>query len=86
MRRHRPFPGITSLAASAVAAFVLLTPAAVLPAQAQAARAATGFDSAKPDSYRPAASQTTGVGNVAAVEQASVSQPKSVATKAIDKL
>lgn len=86
MRRHRPFPGITSLAASAVAAFVLLTPAAILPAHAQAARAATGFDSAKPDSYRPAASQTTGAGNVAAVEQASASQPKSVTTKAIDKV
>jgi lysophospholipase L1-like esterase len=86
MRRHRPFLGITSLAASAVAAFVLLTPAAVLPAQAQAARAATAFDSAKPDSNRPAASQTTGTANVAAVEQASASQPKSVTTKAIDKV
>jgi len=34
MSCHRPFFGIASLAASAVAAFVLLTPGSIAPARA----------------------------------------------------
>jgi lysophospholipase L1-like esterase len=90
----RPFCRVASLAAAAVAAFVLLTPAAMPSAQAQAAQAAqqaTLSDSAKSnstnsDSATPSASQTTGAGSVAAVDQANPSQPKSLTAKAIDKV
>jgi lysophospholipase L1-like esterase len=85
MSRHRPFYRITSLAAAAVAATVLLTPTSFLPAQPPAARAATAFDSTKADSSN--SSQTTGVaGNVASVEHANPSQPKGIGAKAIDKV
>jgi lysophospholipase L1-like esterase len=88
----RPFCRITSLAAAAVAAVVLLTPASILPARAQTAQAAqqaTLPDTAKPDSARPSAPQTTGTanpGNVAAVDQSNPSQQKSLTTKAIEKV
>jgi lysophospholipase L1-like esterase len=99
MSRHRPFRRITSLAASAVAALMLLTPAQVLPVRAQADQQAAlsngaktdgpKSDSAKSDSTKPAAPQTTGAagaGSVAAVEQANPAQQKSLATKTIEKV
>jgi lysophospholipase L1-like esterase len=74
----------------AVAAIVLLTAAPSLPARAQAAGAAQQAalsDSAKSDNARPSPSQTTtGAGNVAAVDPANSSQPKSLTAKAIDKV
>jgi hypothetical protein len=90
----RPFCRVASLAAAAVAASVLLTPGAMPSAHAQAAQAArqaTLSDSAKSngtnsDSATPSASQTTGAGNVAAVDQANPPQPKSLATKALEKV
>jgi lysophospholipase L1-like esterase len=75
-----------------VAAFVLLTPALVSSARAQTAQAAqapqqpTLAEAANSDSAKPSASQTTGAGNVAAVDQANPPQPKSLATKAIEKV
>ena len=91
MSHHRPFYRTAALAAAAVAAFVLLTPASILPARAQAAQAAqtpqqTTTDSTKPDSAKARASQTTGAGNVAAVDQANPPQQKSLTSKAIDKV
>jgi len=94
MRCHRPFCRNTSLAAAAVAALVLLTPAQVVPVRAQAAQAAqqatpsdiTKSDSAKSDSAKPPASQKTGAGNVAAVDQANPAQQKSLTSKAIEKV
>ena len=90
MSFHRPFRQIASLAVAAVAAFLLLTPAAIPSARAQAAQAAQQAalsNNAKSDSARPPASQTTtGAGNVAAVDQANAPQPKSLASKAIDKV
>jgi lysophospholipase L1-like esterase len=97
MSHHRPFSRIASLAACAVAAFVLLTPARILPAHEQGAYTVAASDSANPDIANPdsskpdrnqsAALQTTGAagtGNVAPVDQAN--QPKSLTTKAIDKV
>ena len=87
MSFHRPFRQIASLAMAAVAAFLLLTPAAIPSARAQAAQQAALSNNAKSDSARPPASQTTtGAGNVAAVDQANAPQPKSLASKAIDKV
>ncbi len=89
MRCHRPFCRNTSLAAAAVAALVLLTPAQVVPVRAQAAQAAqqaTPSDIAKSDSAKPPASQKTGAGNVAAVDQANPAQQKSLTSKAIEKV
>ena len=74
MSCHRPFCRITSLAAAAVAALVLLTPAQVAPARAQAAQQATLSVDTKSDSAKPPASQTTGAGTVAAVDQANTAQ------------
>jgi lysophospholipase L1-like esterase len=86
MSRVSPFRRIAALAgrAAAVAAVVLLTPAASSLAHAQAGQPiqqAAVSSGAKSDSAKPAASQTTGTGNVAAVDPA---QPKSLAAKAID--
>jgi lysophospholipase L1-like esterase len=89
MSCHRPFCRITSLAAFAVAAIVLLTPAQFLPARAQAAQQAALSNGAKSDSAKPAAPRTTGAagaGNVAAVDQANPAQQKSFATKTIEKV
>src|SRR5882762_9038427 len=75
MSCHRPFCRITSLAAFAVAAIVLLTPAQMLPVRAQVAQQAalsngaksdsaksegTKSDSAKSDTATPAAPRTSG--------------------------
>jgi lysophospholipase L1-like esterase len=94
MSRHRPFCRMASLAVPAVAALVLLTPVQVLPARAQAAQAAqqatlsdsAKSDSTKSDSAKPPVSQTTGAGNVAAIDPANPSQQKSLTAKAIDKV
>ncbi len=94
MSCHRPFYRTAALAMPAVAALVLLTPASILPARAQAAQAARApqqtIESAKPaDSAKPPASQTTGAtgaGNVAAVDPANPPQQKSLTSKAIDKV
>ncbi len=81
----RPFCGITSLAVPATAAFVLLAPALMLPARAQAVQQAALSGVAKSDSARASASQTTGTGNATAVDQPSWPQPQSFTTKAIEK-
>ncbi len=86
MSCHRPFCRITSLAAAAVAALVLLTPAPVPPARAQAAQQATLSVSPTSDSAKPPASQTTGAGTVAAVDQANPARQKSLTSKAIEKV
>ena len=90
MSCHRPFCGISLLAVPAVAAIMLLTLASSLPARAQAAGAAQQAalaGSAKPDNTRPLPSQTTtGVGTVAATDQANPLPPKSLTDKAIDKV
>ena len=85
------FPATTSLIVPAVAAILLLTTVSGQPARAQAAgvaQQAALADSAKPDNTRPSPSQTTtGAGNGAAVtDPANPSQPKSLTTKAIDKV
>jgi lysophospholipase L1-like esterase len=84
----RPFFSKTSLAVSAVAALVLLTPVSIRPARAQAAQAAiteaTKSDSARSDNAKQPA--PAGAGNVAAVDRANPSQQKSLATKAIEKV
>ncbi len=82
---HRPFFATSLLAA---AALVLLAPPLILPARAQAAQQATLSDGVNSDGVKaPAApTQTTGTGNLAGVDQASPTQPKSLATKAIEKV
>ena len=88
MSHLRPFCSTPALAA--VAAFLLLTPVAMMPAQAQAAQAvqqqAAVSDGVKPDGTKPAEPRTTGTGNVAAVDPANPSQPKSFTSRAIDKV
>jgi lysophospholipase L1-like esterase len=92
MRRRRPFRQMALLVASAVAALMLLTPASIAPARAQAAQAAqqpASTDSSKLDSAKPSASQTTGAtgaGNVASVNQANPPQQKTFTAKAIEKV
>jgi lysophospholipase L1-like esterase len=101
MSFDRPFFAKTSVTASAFAAFVLLAPTLILPARSQAAQQSALSDSAKSDSAKSdlaksdsvksesanaPASQTTGAGNVASVDQAKPSQPKSLTSKAIDRV
>jgi lysophospholipase L1-like esterase len=90
MSRLRPFCRTPALAAPAVAALLLLTPAAMMPAHAQAAQAAQQqaavSDGVKSDGAKPAEPQTTGMGNVAAVDPANPSQPKSFTARTIDKV
>jgi lysophospholipase L1-like esterase len=80
------------LVAPAVAALMLLTPASMAPARAQAAQAAqqpAPSDGSKSDSVKQPASQTTGAtgaGNVASVDQANPPQQKSLTAKAIEKV
>ena len=82
----RPFCRIASLAAPVVAAFVLLAPPSMRPARAQALQQATLSGIAKSDSFGASGSQTVGTGNAVAVDQASSPQPKSLTTKAIEKV
>lgn len=87
-----PFCRMAALAGLAVvvAAVVLLTPASISLSRAQAAQPmqqATVSEVAKSDNAKPpAASQTTGMGTAAPVDQADPAQPKSLAAKAIDKV
>jgi hypothetical protein len=69
---HRPFYRTALLAASALAALVLLTPALIEPARAQATQQAALSGGANSESVKPAAPTTdkTEAGNVAAVDQA----------------
>jgi lysophospholipase L1-like esterase len=92
---------MTLLAASAVAALVLLTPVSISSARAQATQQTALSDNAKPDNAKPDnaksenaksenakpdTSQTTGTGNVASTDRANPPQQKSLATKAIEKV
>ena len=85
MSCHYPFHRTTWLAALAAASVALLTPC-VLPARAQTAQQATLSDKAKTETATPQASTTTGAGNVAAVDPSSPSAPRSIASKAIEKV
>jgi len=87
-RFHRPFFVMPLLAAAALA---LPGRALMLPARAQATQQATlsenvKSDSVKSDSAKTPSLQTTGTGTPAAADQANPSQPKSLATKAIEKV
>jgi lysophospholipase L1-like esterase len=82
----RPFRETTSLAASALAAFVLLAPASMPPARAQVMQQAALSGVAKSDSVRASVLQTTGTGNATAADQSGSSQPQSLTTKAIEKV
>jgi lysophospholipase L1-like esterase len=76
----RPFAPVTSLAASAVTALVLLAPVSSLPARAQATAIAATSDA---KAAAPQSSVTTGA---ASADQASLAEQKSLAAKAIDKV
>src|SRR5271169_5922580 len=97
---HRPFFTMALLAAPAVAALVLLTPAAIAPVRAQAAQQAAlsesakseaaksetaKSDGAKSDSVTPAAEKSE-QGNVAAVDHTNSPPPTSLTDKAIEKM
>src|ERR1700730_11136658 len=94
MSCYRPFCRMTSLVGFAVAAMVLLTPAQILPARAQADQQAAlshgaKSDGAKSDAATPAVPPTTGAaaaGNVTAVGQADPAQPKSLPPKTSEKV
>jgi lysophospholipase L1-like esterase len=89
-----PFSPVTSLAASAVAALVLLAPVLSLPARAQAAAQAASVaapsDAKAPEiksletkAVAPQPSATTGT---ASADHASPAEPRSLTAKAIDKV
>ena len=89
MSGFSPFRRMAALAGAmaAVAAVVLLTPASISLVGAEAAQPiqqAAVSSVAKSDNAKPAASQTTGTGSLAAVDQAGPAQPKSLTAKAID--
>jgi lysophospholipase L1-like esterase len=101
MSSHRPFYRTISLAAPAVAALMLLTPASSAPVRAQAAQAAqppaqtdiAKSNSATSGSANSPAAPPASAGNVAAVEPANTpqqtdttQQSKSIATRAIEKV
>jgi hypothetical protein len=96
MSFDRRFSATTFFAMATVAALVLLTPAFVLPARAQAAQSQAAqsqaaqsqaalsdgakAEAAKPDAVKPSSQP------VAAVDPASPSQPKSLTSRAIEKV
>ena len=89
MRCVSPFCRTTSLAASAVAALVLLTPASIPAARAQMAQAgqqATRSDNAKSDTAKPSVAQTTGAANATSADPANPPPQKSLTAKAVDKV
>jgi lysophospholipase L1-like esterase len=94
MSSHYPFCRSAALAATAVAALVLLTPASVQPVRAQTAQQAAlsgdgKADANKTEAPKPADASTTAAaqpGNTAAADRANPAQPKSLTTKAIDKV
>ena len=84
-----PFCRMTALAGPAVAAMMLLTPASMSRAQAQAAQPiqqAAVSELAKSGSAKPAASPTTGSGNVVSVDPANPAPQKSLTARALDKV
>ena len=98
MSCYRPFCLMTSLAASAVAALVLLMPASTVSARAETSQQATLSDSVKSDSSKIDASkvdpskspapQAIGAAgdNAAAVDHSKPAQQKSLATKTIERV
>jgi lysophospholipase L1-like esterase len=104
MSSHYPFCRSAALAAAAVAALMLLTPASVQPVRAQTAQQAAlsgdgkadankteanKTEAPKSESAKPPGASTTAAaqsGNAAAVDAANPAQPKSLTTKAIDKV
>jgi len=93
MSRVSPFRRLAALSgpavAVAVAAVVSLTPASLSLARAEAAQPiqqAAVSATAKSETAKPAAAQTTGAGTAALVDPANPSQPKSLTAKAIDKV
>jgi lysophospholipase L1-like esterase len=96
MSFNRPFSGMTSLAAAAVAVLVLMAPA--LPARAQAAQQAALSDGARPEAPKSDAAKSEAAKSDAAGVQASQpgapgtvaavgpSQQKSLTTRAIEKV
>jgi lysophospholipase L1-like esterase len=93
MSFDRRFSATTFFAMATVAALVLLTPAFVLPARAQAAQSqaaqvaqqAALSDGAKSEAPKPDAAKPSSQ-PVAAVDPASPSQPKSLTSRAIEKV
>jgi lysophospholipase L1-like esterase len=86
---HRPFCRITLLAVVAIAAPVSLTPAANAQAAQsvqQVTQQAALSDGAKSDGAKVSAPQVTGATDVAPVDQSDPAQPKSITTKAIEKV
>jgi lysophospholipase L1-like esterase len=99
MSCYRPFFPMTSLAASAVAALVLLMPASILPSRAETSQQATLSDSVKSDSSKGDTSKIDASkvdpskspapqagGNAAAVDQSKPAQQKSLAAKTIERV
>jgi lysophospholipase L1-like esterase len=94
MSCYRPFCLMTSLAASAVAALVLLMPASTVSARAETSQQATLSDSVKSDSSKidaskvdPSKSPAPPAGdNAAAVDHSKPVQQKSLATKTIERV
>jgi lysophospholipase L1-like esterase len=98
MSSHYPFCRSAALAAAAVAVLVLLTPASVQPVRGQTAQQAAlsgggktdanKTEAPKSEAAKPADAQTTAVGQSgnAAADRANPAQPKSLTTKAIDKV
>jgi lysophospholipase L1-like esterase len=75
-----PFARVTSLAASAVAALVLLAPVSSLPARAQASAIAATSD------VKAAAPQSSVTTGAASADQTGPAEQKSLTAKAIDKV
>ena len=97
MSRYCPFRSSISLTALATATFALLTPWCVSPLHAQMAQQQTNqqaaalsdkakSEAAKSEAAKSPVAQTTGTGNVAAVDPSSPGAQKSLTGKAIDKV
>jgi lysophospholipase L1-like esterase len=83
-RPFRPFASVTWLAASAVAALVLIAPVSSLPARAQAAAQATPL--AATSDAKAAAPQSSVTTGAAPAGQTGPAEQKSLAAKAIDRV
>jgi lysophospholipase L1-like esterase len=87
LRSHCPFAPVTSLAASAVAALVLLAPVLSAPAHAQfTAQAAPTAQASPASDAKPAAPQTSVTTGAAPADRAKPPEQKSLAAKAIDRV
>jgi lysophospholipase L1-like esterase len=82
----RPFSEPAWLAAAAVAALTLLGSATVLPARAQAAQQPAASGGPAPNVANPPAAQTGTAGSALSPDQANPAQPKSLTTRAIEKV